>query len=102
MNPLDHAAACLRCWEHEDCLEHPELALACGPGRDCPWIVMFVYEGEGGPGFGPDGDGWNPFGHGEGFGLNYGHRGGGGRGDAVWWADYGPLIPGDEMEELGP
>ena len=29
MNPLDPAVAMLRCWEHEDCLEHPELALEC-------------------------------------------------------------------------
>lgn len=27
-----------RCWEHEDCREHPELALACGPkSHDTPW-----------------------------------------------------------------
>ena len=32
MNPLDPAVATLRCWEHEDCLEHPELALACAGG----------------------------------------------------------------------
>ena len=29
MNPLDPAAASLRCWEHEDCLEHPELGVVC-------------------------------------------------------------------------
>ena len=29
MNPCDPALAPVRCWEHEDCLEHPELALAC-------------------------------------------------------------------------
>ena len=33
MNPLDPAVAALRCWVHEDCLEHPELALACADGR---------------------------------------------------------------------
>ena len=36
MNPLDPAVAALRCWEHEDCLEHPELALACADGRSTP------------------------------------------------------------------
>ena len=29
---LDPAAACLRCWEHEDCVDHPELGLACASG----------------------------------------------------------------------
>ena len=29
MNPCDPALAPVRCWVHEDCLEHPELALAC-------------------------------------------------------------------------
>ena len=36
MNPLDPAVAPLRCWEHEDCLEHPELALACADGASTP------------------------------------------------------------------
>ena len=36
MNPLDPAVAALRCWEHEDCLEHPELALACADGASTP------------------------------------------------------------------
>ena len=30
------AVAALRCWEHEDCLEHPELALACADGASTP------------------------------------------------------------------
>ena len=29
MNPCDPSLAPVRCWEHDDCLEHPELALAC-------------------------------------------------------------------------
>ena len=33
MSPLDPVVAALRCWEHEDCLEHPELGLACADGR---------------------------------------------------------------------
>ena len=33
MSPLDPQNAAFRCWEHEDCLEHPELALACAEGR---------------------------------------------------------------------
>jgi len=32
VNPLDPAVAALRCWVHEDCLEHPGLALACAGG----------------------------------------------------------------------
>ncbi len=32
MNSNDPSLAVLRCWEHEDCLEHPELALACADG----------------------------------------------------------------------
>ena len=32
MSPLDPQNAAFRCWEHEDCLEHPELALACADG----------------------------------------------------------------------
>ena len=36
MNPLDPAVAALRCWEHEDCREHPELALACADGKVTP------------------------------------------------------------------
>jgi len=32
MSPLDPQNASFRCWEHEDCLEHPELALACADG----------------------------------------------------------------------
>ena len=29
----DPVLAPLRCWEHEDCLEHPDLGLACAGGR---------------------------------------------------------------------
>ena len=32
MSPLDPQNAPFRCWEHEDCLDHPELALACADG----------------------------------------------------------------------
>ena len=37
MNPLDPTVAALRCWEHEDCLEHPALALACAGGHATLW-----------------------------------------------------------------
>lgn len=30
---LDPCFATLRCWEHDDCREHPELGLACGDGE---------------------------------------------------------------------
>ena len=33
MNILDHTMALFRCWEHEDCVEHPDLGLACADGR---------------------------------------------------------------------
>ena len=33
MSPLDPQNAPFRCWDHEDCLEHPELALACAGGE---------------------------------------------------------------------
>ena len=42
VNPCDPALAPVRCWEHEDCLEHPELALACADGREAEWTVMDV------------------------------------------------------------
>ena len=40
MDPLDPAHAPFRCWEHEDCLEHPELAFACAGGEP---FVMRMY-----------------------------------------------------------
>ena len=30
----DGTVACVRCWEHEDCREHPELAVACAAVED--------------------------------------------------------------------
>ena len=29
-DPCDPVFAFVRCWEHDDCAEHPELAMACG------------------------------------------------------------------------
>ena len=39
MNPCDPALAPVRCWEHEDCLEHPELAHACAGGQRLMWMA---------------------------------------------------------------
>ena len=68
MNPLDPAVAALRCWVHEDCLEHPELALACAAGLATEWAAG-VAEGTHGA-FLTD---WS-------FGDGYGYTNGGGGG----------------------
>jgi len=68
MNPLDPAVAALRCWVHEDCLEHPELALACAGGAATEWAAG-VAEGTDGA-FLTD---WS-------FGDGYGYANGGGDG----------------------
>ena len=78
MNPLDPAIAALRCWEHEDCLEHPELALACAGGAVTEWAA--------GVSEGTDGAFLTGF-----FGDGYGHSNGGGAGvdDFYGEAHYG-------------
>ena len=43
-DPCDPSLATLRCWGHEDCLEHPELALACGQLRTAP-IMFYADDG---------------------------------------------------------
>lgn len=86
MNPCDPSLAPLRCWGHEDCLEHAELALACGPDRDYPWGGGFLTNttdalssrGEAPERWG--GDGWEPYGHGAGRGFGYGFDSGDGFG----------------------
>ena len=96
VNPCDPALAPVRCWEHEDCLEHPELALACAEGREAEWTVMDVgfdlYEdrrGEGGSESWPSGHGrWTPgVGDGDwpetGVGAECGTSYGGGYGDGI-------------------
>ena len=78
MSPCDLSLATLRCWEHEDCLEHPELALACGPGTDYPWSGSFLastpdeLSNRGEPAWWENGDGREPYGHGSGRGFGYG------------------------------
>jgi len=42
---LEPAHAPFRCWEHEDCLEHPELALACADGAHTA-LAMFCVDAE--------------------------------------------------------
>ena len=109
MNPLDPTVASLRCWVHEDCLEHPDLALACAEGEArCdlmvasdddrftqlsfvdPRGVVHHRDGDGYasngltgvPGIGA-GDGWGCGYYGgreEEYRLYYGTRGGGGSG----------------------
>ena len=76
MNPLDPQNAPFRCWEHEDCREHPELALACAAGAQAV-LPMFnagcdAYAGAwSGDGFGhgwTDGrHGWDGDGNGHGY-----------------------------------
>jgi len=36
----DPRFAVVRCWEHEDCIEHPDLAFDCADGREAEWTVM--------------------------------------------------------------
>lgn len=44
VDPCDPRLATQRCWEHDDCAEHPELGLACGPSTP----IVFVRDtGEG-------------------------------------------------------
>ena len=121
MNPLDPAVAALRCWEHEDCLEHPELALACANGVSTslsacvsddfaqPLSVDPTYGG----GYSAFGNGW---GCGD-VGVGEDHLPGGGFGggrDACnrnvtasdCWADgdgwgYGPWLNEDNMTPAG-
>ena len=71
-DPCDPSLVPLRCWEHEDCLEHPELALACGP-RACPQSPVGDERPWMGCGF-PDGWGEQDetFGDGRGYGSNSG------------------------------
>ena len=80
MNPLDPAVASLRCWVHEDCLEHPELALACAGGA-----VVYSVAGVS-DAFSHKMSGYPPFGNNCG-----GRRDGDGEGDgdqgAVGWSD---------------
>lgn len=38
----DPRFAIVRCWEHEDCREHPDLAFDCADGREAEWTVMDV------------------------------------------------------------
>jgi len=72
---LEPRFAMLRCWEHEDCLEHPELALACANGMPIVWaagVAEGPSEGTVQSGFAtaqPYGDG---FGHGVGNGDGFG------------------------------
>ena len=77
-DPCDPSLASLRCWGHEDCLEHPELALACGP-RACPQLPVGDEQPWMECGF-PNG-----WGDGEAFGdgRGYGSNGGGGVGSPM-------------------
>ena len=79
MNPLDPAVAALRCWEHEDCREHPELGRACAGGA-----VVYSVAGVS-DFFSHKMSGYPPFGN------NYGRAIGDGEGDgdqgAIGWAD---------------
>ena len=117
MNTLDHTMALFRCWEHEDCVEHPELGLACADGRvtrlggeldedggcrftpareqdaSCQRFSM-PGDGRGVPRMSASplwGDGCEPFGYGLGVGDGHGNpidpTGGGGSGDPSWY-DY--------------
>ena len=43
-DPCDPSLAPLRCWGHEDCREHPELALACGELR-METLVFYADDG---------------------------------------------------------
>ena len=76
MNPLDPENAAFRCWEHEDCLEHPGLAIACAAGAQTG-LPMFnagcdayagAWSGDG------NGHGWTDGLHGsDGDGNGYGY-----------------------------
>lgn len=62
----DDTPACLRCWEHADCLEHPELAVACAAAEDRR-VYPIHHHGAVPPN--PEGDEWR-----EGvYGWGYGH-----------------------------
>ena len=102
MNPCDPALAPVRCWVHEDCLEHPELALVCADGREAEWTVMddvpyshdglWVFGmGDGDwPGCGSGAECAYPDGDGVGCGLGYdavGEQGGNGYGSEDWYSN---------------
>ena len=80
MGPLDPENAPFRCWEHEDCLEHPDLAIVCAGGTRAAALAMFdiyVYDGA----FEDvSGDVLHP---GGGTGDGYGSSGGGGDSSSV-------------------
>ena len=93
MDPQDPADARFGWWEHEDCLEHPELALSCGDGEQQVVVPMKLY----GPHREEDGNGhgsgeviktWI---HGQGGDAEYVDSGiaifcrAEGRGDGMWW-----------------
>lgn len=92
MDALDPTHAPFRCREHEDCLDHPELALACAGGERQVTVPMKPY--------GPYQDNGNGYGggeiiktwvRGEGDDAEYADSGiaifcrGEGRGDGMWW-----------------
>lgn len=103
-DPCDPVFAFVRCWEHSDCLEHPELAMACGPKALSLRVDTFanVIVGDV-PDFGPliegSGDGVGEFGsgdgdgfrreNGDGWGVGNGDVHGGGRGMDAGWQIFG-------------
>ena len=102
-DPCDPSLAPLRCWEHDDCLEHPELARACGAVTHPAWpnptettycldervgyeTRGIVLSGTGvGDGFQNGGGRGEPYGHGAGYGVGLGNVFGGGEGHG--WGD---------------
>ena len=51
MTTTDLELAASRCWEHDDCLEHPELGVACAAGQTTfcqvgtggDWSIAFAF-----------------------------------------------------------
>ena len=102
MNPFDPAVAALRCWEHEDCLEHPELGRACAGGAVVYHVAgisdFFSHKMSGYPPLGNN-YGWEHDGDGEGHGdqgaVGYADRlrAGNGRGGG-WDCDNQEIVGG--------
>ena len=108
---LEPAHAPFRCWEHEDCLEHPALAIACAGGERTALAMfsVFVY---------PEAlsdmtsdqviGGWNGGGTGDGYGYEDDPLGDGSDGqqfpyssDPSDWEQWLPTI-GDVVFREGP
>lgn len=86
-DPCDPVFAFVRCWEHDDCAEHPELAMACGPKALSLRVDTFANVIVGdvldwtGPLSDGSGDGEGEFGSGNGDGFSFRAGAGWGVGD---------------------